>query len=252
MSVGKYYQRQGFSQILKSESADPPWRSGDPAIQRRKPKVYQGDSTKISRRTMRMPSISQEDRARIAQAICSLFDENGEDGFTITMITERVGCHNRKIVDFMTQYGDKVQPQYWAKRGRKNTLTTSGKMIFENLAGNFLSKSLGNDGIPHLDTSKDSPNDISMEERLSSAVDILIRRYADQWTGSCELSYEWGSWPEWFILNRLPWLVCEEFYWPNNRASKPSPGSSPTFGYYRSEELAVSDLIQRALLEVSE
>jgi len=32
MSVGNAYQRQGFSQILESESADPPWRSGDPAI----------------------------------------------------------------------------------------------------------------------------------------------------------------------------------------------------------------------------
>ena len=199
-----------------------------------------------------MSSISQEDRARIAQAICSLFEENGEDGFTNTMITQRVGCHNRKIAGFMTQYGDKVQPQYWAKRGSKKTLTTSGKMIFENLAGNFLSSNLGNAGIPHLDTSEDSPNDITMEKRLSSAVDILIKRYADQWQGSCELSYEWGSWPEWFILNRLPWLVCEDFYWPSNRVSKPAPSSGPTFGYYRCEELAVSELIQKALSEVSE
>ena len=123
-----------------------------------------------------MPSISQEDRARIAQAICSLFDENGEDGFTSAAITARVGMNHRKIKDFMSQYGEDEQPQYWKKVGRKKTLTTSGKMIFENLAGNFLSKSLGNNGIPHLDTSKDSPNDISMEERLSSAVDILIKR----------------------------------------------------------------------------
>ncbi len=199
-----------------------------------------------------MPSISQEDRARIAQAICSLFDENGEDGFTSAAITARVGMNHRKIKDFMSQYGEDEQPQYWKKVGRKKTLTTSGKMIFENLAGNFLSKSLGNSGIPHLDTSKDSPNDISMEERLSSAVDILIKRYADQWPGACELSYEWGSWPEWFILNRLPWLVCEDFYWPTNRQGKPSSSAGPTFGYHRCEELAVSELIEKALLEVSE
>ena len=69
---------------------------------------------------------------------------------------------------------------------------------------------------------------------------------------TCELSYEWGSWPEWFILNRLPWLVCEDFYWPTNRQSKPSSSAGPTFGYHRCEELAVSELIEKALLEVSE
>ena len=201
---------------------------------------------------MRMPSITQENRARISQAICSLFDEHGEDGFTGTMITDRAQCNHRLVKDFLDQYGENKQPQYWKKIGRKKTLTTSGKMIFENLAGNFLSKSLGNDGIPHLDTSKDSPNDISMEERLSSAVDILIKRYADQWPGSCELSYEWGSWPEWFILNRLPWLVCEEFYWPTNRINTIAKSSSPVYGYYRHEELAVSELIEKAILAVAE
>ena len=91
-----------------------------------------------------------------------------------------------------------------------------------------------------------------MEERLSSAVDILIKRYADQWPGSCELSYEWGSWPEWFILNRLPWLVCEEFYWPTNRINTIAKSSSPVYGYYRHEELAVSELIEKAILAVAE
>ena len=205
---------------------------------------------------MQMPSISPEDRARIAQAICSLADEYGENGFTSTMITERVGCNHRKTKDFMDQYGEDEQPQYWKKVGRKKTVTTSGKMIFENLAGNFVSKNLGNNGIPHLSSSEQDPtssNAISKEERLSAAVDILIERYGDNWSGDCQLEYEWNSWPEWFILNRLPWLISPNFYWPNNRdGSLPPGGQKEYYGYYRSEDLAVSDIIDQAILEISE
>jgi len=203
-----------------------------------------------------MPSISQDDRARIAQAICSLADD--QDGFTKGDITDRVGMHHRKIKDFMSQYGPEEQPQYWkrvgAPKNKRQTITTSGKMIFDNLAGNFVSANIGNSGIPHLDSPEDSPNDISKEERLSAAVDILIKRYEVNWVGDVSLSYEWGSWPEWFILNRLPWLVSEDFFWPTNRSgSLPRGGrSSEFYGYHRSDELTVLSLADLAINQCSE
>ncbi len=82
---------------------------------------------------MQMPSISPEDRARLAQAICSLADEYGENGFTSTMITERAGCNHRKTKDFMDQYGEDEQPQYWKKERKYIRIKLKQKLAVSNL-----------------------------------------------------------------------------------------------------------------------
>lgn len=89
---------------------------------------------------MRLPP---EDRAQIASAIKSLSEEHGEAGMTMTDITTRAGLHHRKVKLFMGEYGpDSTNgANYWKKVGRKFTLTTTGQIMFENLAGAFVTAS---------------------------------------------------------------------------------------------------------------
>ena len=201
---------------------------------------------------MKMPSISPEDRAQIASAIVSLADEHGEVGMTVSDITARAGFHHRKVKNFMDQYGPDSSEgkNYWKKTGRKNAVTTTGRIIFENLAGSFVSANLGNSGIPHSGASEDSPNDVSLEERLSAAVDILINRHGDNWRGHCQLAYEWESWPEWFVLNRLEWLVNPDFYDHVNRDGTEGPFR---FGYLNgSDPMTMEEIIDAAITAVDE
>jgi hypothetical protein len=211
-----------------------------------------------------MPSISPVDRERIAAAIVSLCMEQGD--LSQREVSDRAQCRYDTVKNWWGRYGpsgvEKGVTTYWAKSGptgRRHKLTTTGAFMFDNMAGNFgstgnVSTKSGNSGIPHLDSSEASPNDISKEERLSAAVDILIKRYEMNWDGDVELSYEWGSWPEWFILNRLPWLVSEDFFWPNNRSGSQPPGAKHVeyYGYYRSEELTVLSLADLAINQCSE
>ena len=201
---------------------------------------------------MKMPSISPEMRQRISEAIVSLADEHGEDGFTNTNIYNRAACSYDRVKDFMGQYGPDSNEgkNYWKKKNRKNVLTTTGRIIFENLAGSFVSANLGNSGIPHSGASEDSPNDVSLEERLSAAVDILINRHGDNWSGHCQLAYEWESWPEWFVLNRLEWLVNPDFYDHVNRDGIEGP---IRFGYVNgSDQMSMEDIIDAAIKAVDE
>ena len=200
---------------------------------------------------MKMPSISPEMRQRIASAIVSLADETGENGFTNTEIYNRAACKYDRVKDFMEQYGPDSNEgkNYWKKKNRKNVVTTTGRIIFENLAGSFVSANLGNSGIPHSGASEDSPNDVSLEERLSAAVDILINRHGDNWRGHCQLAYEWESWPEWFVLNRLEWLVNPDFYDHVNRDGTEGP---IRFGYHGSDPMTMEEIIDAAITAVDE
>lgn len=200
---------------------------------------------------MKMPSISPEMRQRIASAIVSLADETGETGFTNTDIYNRAACNYARVKDFMEQYGPDSNEgkNYWKNKGRKNVVTTTGRIIFENLAGSFVSANLGNSGIPHSGASEDSPNDVSLEERLSAAVDILINRHGDNWRGHCQLAYEWESWPEWFVLNRLEWLVNPDFYDHVNRDGTEGP---IRFGYHGSDPMTMEEIIDAAITAVDE
>jgi len=201
---------------------------------------------------MKMPSISPEMRQRIASAIVSLADETGENGFTNTEIYNRAACKYDRVKDFMEQYGPDSNEgkNYWKKKNRKNVVTTTGRIIFENLAGSFVSANLGNSGIPHSGASEDSPNDVSLEERLSAAVDILINRHGDKWRGHCQLAYEWESWPEWFVLNRLEWLVNPDFYDHVNRDGTEGP---IRFGYLNgSDPMTMEEIIDAAITAVDE
>ena len=200
---------------------------------------------------MKMPSISPEMRQRIASAIVSLADETGENGFTNTEIYNRAACSYSRVKDFMEQYGPDSNEgkNYWKKNKRKNAVTTTGRIIFENLAGSFVSSNLGNSGIPHSGASEDSPNDVSLEERLSAAVDILINRHGDNWRGHCQLAYEWESWPEWFVLNRLEWLVNPDFYDHVNRDGTEGP---IRFGYHGSDPMTMEEIIDAAIAAVDE
>jgi len=211
-----------------------------------------------------MPSISNDDRERIAAAIVSLNTDQGD--ISKSEIADRAQCNYRKVKEWWERYGptgtESGVSTYWAGQGRRWKLTTTGEMMFKNMGGLFndnrnVSTKSGNSGIPHLDSPEASPNDIPKEERLSAAVDILIKRYEVNWSGDVSLTYEWGSWPEWFILNRLPWLVSEDFFWPNNRSgSTPvgpeGPVRSKYYGYYRSEELTVLSLADLAISQCSD
>lgn len=217
---------------------------------------------------MVMSSISQDVRERIAAAIVSLCTDQGD--ISKSEIADRAQCNYRKVKEWWDRYGpigtESGVSTYWTAAGRRWKLTTTGEMMFKNMGGLFMSKppvssqmhgatSSGNSGIPHLDSSEASPNDITKEERLSAAVDILIKRYEMNWDGDVSLTYEWGSWPEWFILNRLPWLVSEDFFWPNNRS-----GSTPVgligpdnyYGFYRTKELTVLSLADLAISQCSD
>lgn len=205
-----------------------------------------------------MPSISPGDRERIADAIVSLCKEQGD--LTQREISDRAQCRYDTVKNWWGRYGPSGTEMgvttYWASQGRRHKLTTTGEVMFNAMAGNLgnVSSKSGNSGIPHLDSPETSPNDISKEERLSAAVDILIKRYEMNWDGDVSLSYEWGSWPEWFILNRLPWLVSEDFFWPNNRSGSVPPGGrhEKYYGYYRSDELSVLSLADLAINQCSE
>lgn len=204
-----------------------------------------------------MPSISPGDRERIASAITTLCEEQGD--ISQREVSDRAQCRYDTVKNWWERYGptgtESGVATYWAPSGRRHKLTTTGEMMFKNMAGIFgnVSPKSGNSGIPHLDSPEDSPNDISKEERLSAAVDILIKRYEMHWDGDVSLSYEWGSWPEWFILNRLPWLVSEDFFWPNNRSgSAPGGRHAEHYGYYRSQELTVLSLVDQAINQCSE
>ena len=219
---------------------------------------------------MVMSSISQDVRERIAAAIVSLCTDQGD--ISKSEIADRAQCNYRKVKEWWDRYGpigtESGVSTYWTAAGRRWKLTTTGEMMFKNMGGLFMSKppvssqmhgatSSGNSGIPHLDSSEASPNDITKEERLSAAVDILIKRYEMNWDGDVSLTYEWGSWPEWFILNRLPWLVSEDFFWPNNRSGS-TPGGpegpvrSKYYGYYRTKELTVLSLADLAISQCSD
>lgn len=58
------------------------------------------------------------------------------------------------------------------------------------------------------------------DAELIESVDFLIAKYGENWLGDIPLDDEWEKWPEWFILNRLPWLLYDHFYWPNNRQNE--------------------------------
>ena len=201
---------------------------------------------------MKMPSIPPEARAQIASAIMSLVEEHGEDGFTLRSISERAQCGWPRVSNFLKQYGpDGTEGKnYWKKVGRKNAVTTTGGVMFGHMAGNLVSSNLGNSGIPHSGASEDSPNDVSLEERLSAAVDILINRHGDNWSGHCQLAYEWESWPEWFVLNRLEWLVNPNFYDHVNRDGTEGP---IRFGYLNgSDPMTMEEIIDAAITAVDE
>lgn len=62
-------------------------------------------------------------------------------------------------------------------------------------------------------------NPQTISQKLEESIDFLLSKYGKNWRGEIPLNQEWKSFPEWFVLNRLPWLCYDHFYWPNNRSN---------------------------------
>ena len=78
------------------------------------------------------------------------------------------------------------------------------------------------------------------------SVSKLIAKYKAKWMGDVSLKVEWAKWPEWFVINRLPWLLYDHFYWPNNRKGDLIRGE-PVFGMYRKPQPYTEIMIQEAI-----
>ena len=78
------------------------------------------------------------------------------------------------------------------------------------------------------------------------SVSKLIAKYKAKWMGDVSLKVEWAKWPEWFVINRLPWLLYDHFYWPNNRKGDLIRGE-PFFGMYRKPQPYTEIMIQEAI-----
>ena len=86
----------------------------------------------------------------------------------------------------------------------------------------------------------------SKEAVFARSITKLIAEYGSLWRGTVELEYEWKRWPEWFVLNRLPWLLYDHFYWPNNRKDDIIQGKT-FYGHYRTKEPLFETMIQDAI-----
>lgn len=152
-----------------------------------------------------------------------------------------IGCSYNKI----KQWWDTIGPgapntkQYFNEHrdGRKVTWTLTnptGEIYFKNQAKLNASMPFADDGQR---VTSHPANDVEM---IEAAVDILIKRHEHNWKGVLSLSQEWSAWPEWFILNRLGWLLSDNFYYKTNRQG--STGPVP-FGWAPNTKLDTSKLL---------
>jgi len=86
----------------------------------------------------------------------------------------------------------------------------------------------------------------SKEAVFARSITKLIAEYGSLWKGVLTLEKEWKKFPEWFALNRLPWLLYDHFYWPNNRKGDIIEGKKH-FGHYRRKEPLFETMIQDAI-----
>ena len=86
----------------------------------------------------------------------------------------------------------------------------------------------------------------SKEAVFARSITKLIAEYGSLWEGDLTLEEEWKKFPEWFALNRLPWLLYDHFYWPNNRNGDRIEGKI-VFGHYRRKEPLFETMIQEAI-----
>ncbi|MDB2397593.1 hypothetical protein N9V82_00020 [Candidatus Poseidoniales archaeon] len=86
----------------------------------------------------------------------------------------------------------------------------------------------------------------SKEAVFARSITKLIGEYGSLWEGVLTLEEEYKKFPEWFVLNRLPWLLYDHFYWPNNRKGNEIQGKRH-FGHYRRKEPLFETMIQEAI-----
>ena len=90
----------------------------------------------------------------------------------------------------------------------------------------------------------------SKEVVFARSITKLIAEYGSLWEGGVTLEDEWNKWPESFTINRLPWLLYDHFYWPNNRNGDRIEGKIH-FGHYRRKEPLFETMIQEAIDQAS-
>lgn len=88
------------------------------------------------------------------------------------------------------------------------------------------------------------------EDIFKDAIDKLIDEYESKWVGDVELKVEWNKWPEWFVITRLPFLLYDHFYWPNNRKGDRIE-SKVFYGHYRTKEPTSEMMIDEAIEQAS-
>ena len=215
-----------------------------------------------------MPGYSTEQRDRLMLAAIELSEEG--EWFSNTDLRSRSGVNYDVVKSFMSHWGPDG-PQMtvktrdgWKTKGAGSRapkqLTTTGIMIFNNLIGNLSSAEhladsvfrTGEGGSAAGPTKSPNDIDLSEEQQVSTAIDILIKRYESHWPGHNTLDYEWMHWPEWFLLNRLGWLVSSDFYYPCGDEAVNREGSRSTVYGWQNSEPTVPELISAAKLILSE
>lgn len=179
-------------------------------------------------------------KSLIAKAILSQ-----PDGFNKSSLNSGgIGCSYDKI----KQWWDTLGPgapntkQYFTehREGRKKTWTLTdptGTIYFKNQAELYKTSA----SMPFADDGSEKPshpaNDVDL---IEAAVDILVKKHEHNWKGVLSLNQEWSAWPEWFILNRLGWLLSDNFYYKVNRQG--SSGPVP-FGWAPNTKLDTKELL---------
>jgi len=201
-----------------------------------------------------MPGYSPEQAERWVRAAVE-FSELDRD-FTKTELWQAAGGDNKSFTAWFEDLGPlgskmlSATKDGWKTSGKRQKLTTTGIMLFKNKIGNHLLDTSGPPakGITHIS----SKEEISFEQQLGTAIDILIKRYENHWQGHVALDFEWTSWPEWFLLNRLEWLVDSNFYYYCNRDGMNHPDDPNLIGLINQTDKTIESLIDLALQQTAD
>lgn len=202
-----------------------------------------------------MPGYSPEQAERWMRSAVG-FSELDRD-FTKTELWKDAGGDNTNYTAWYNDWGPRGSKMLaatkdgWKTSGKRHKLTTTGIMLFKNKIGNAHFQ----------DTPSPPANDMGLagiseeipfEQQLGTAIDILIKRYGTNWRGHNSLDMEWTSWPEWFLLNRLEWLVDSNFYYYCNRDGVSHPDDPHLIGLINQTDKTIESIIDLALKQTAD
>lgn len=201
-----------------------------------------------------MPGYSPEQAERWVRSAIQ-FSELDRD-FTKTELWKDAGGDNSAYTTWFNDWGPRgpkmlaATKDGWKTSGKRQKLTTTGIMLFKNKIGNAHFQDTPSP--PANDIGLAGNTSISLEQQLGTAIDILIKRYGSNWQGHNSLDMEWTSWPEWFLLNRLEWLVDSNFYYYSNREGSNHPDDSHLIGLMNQKEKTIESIIDLAIKQTAD